>query len=74
MANHFRETADKLREAAEADRPTQEQREAMTEAARVLCRLDQIKRDLIASSSSDVDQSDHVANELVNLLGIERGS
>lgn len=74
MANHFRETAQSLRDAAEAAQPTAEQRENMRHAADVLCKLEQLKRDLISSEPDDEAESDRLCAEFMNLLALHRGS
>ena len=43
-------------------------------AASTLCRLEQLKRDLIASDHSDEGESDRLCAELMSLLGIHVGS
>lgn len=75
MANHFRQTAETLREIA--DRPAallDADRAVIRHAADVLCRLEQLKRDLISSDHNDEAESDRLSNELLSLLGIHRGS
>ena len=75
MANHFRQTAQALREAAECKAPlTAEQQEDLRHAADILCRMEQLKRDLIASDPTNEGESDRLTAELMSLLGIHRGS
>lgn len=76
MANHFRDTAATLRQIAEAtdNHLTDGEREELRRAASTLCRLEQLKRDLIASDHNDEAESDRLSNELMALLGIHRGS
>jgi hypothetical protein len=75
MANHFRETAERLREiAATAAHISSDQQADLLHAASTLCRLEQLKRDLIASDHSDEGESDRLCAELMSLLGIHVGS
>lgn len=78
MANHFRETAEKLRRMAAVPRPptamSEDERQTCEHAAQILCRLEQLKRDLIASDPDDEGESDRLTAELVSLLGLHRGS
>lgn len=50
------------------------QREDLRHAASILCRLEQLKRDLIASDHNDEAESDRLSRELMSLLGIHVGS
>jgi len=71
MAN-FRETAQRLREIAEtAAHLSADQKADLETAATTLCRLDQIKRDFVASAAGDDAASDHVALEIISLLGLQ---
>jgi len=81
MANHFRQTAERLRQMANCPRPpgalTDDERKTLHEAAQVLCRLEQLKHDLITTASTSDDEndpSDRVAAELMSLLGLHSGS
>ena len=78
MANYFRQTAETLREIAESSdtlcRLTLSQREDLKRAALVLCRLEQIKRDLIASDSGDDAASERLSLDLIAMLGLHTGS
>lgn len=76
MANHFRDTAASLRQIAESkdNRLTDGEREDVRRAASTLCRLEQLKRDLIASDHEDEAESDRLSRELMALLGIHVGS
>jgi hypothetical protein len=85
MANHFRETAEKLRQMAAAPRPPgamdDSERQVLEHAAQVLCRLEQLKHDLIATapvldntSEDDNGVSDRLVAELLSLLGLHTGS
>lgn len=75
MANHFRETAESLREVAEnAARVSPVQRQDLKHAADVLCRLEKLKRDLLATASADDSEEDLLAVELMSLLGLDCGS
>lgn len=75
MANHFRETAERLRELADSIAPVSaEQQEDLRSAADTLCRLDKLKRDLVASASADDQEEDLLAAELMALLGLHSGS
>jgi hypothetical protein len=75
MANHCRETAERLREiAATVDQLSGDQKADLHHAAQILCRLEQLKRDLIASDHNDEGESDRLCAELLSLLGIHVGS
>lgn len=75
MANHFRETAERLREIADtAAHLSSDQQADLRRAAQTLCRLEQLKRDLIASDHNDEAESDRLSVELMALLGIHCGS
>jgi len=85
MANHFRDTAEKLRQMAAVPRPpgalTDSERQTLEYAAQVLCRLEQLKHDLIATAPSldntggeDNGVSDRLVAELLSLLGLHAGS
>jgi len=77
MANHYRQTAESLRQIAEApDVPclTAAQREDLRRAASILCRLEQLKHDLIATAGTDEEGADGLSAELISLLGLHTGS
>lgn len=75
MANHFRQTAQSLREAAGAkDALSPQQRDDLNHAADILCRLEQLKRDLIASDPEDEGESNRLSAEFMSLLGLHTGS
>jgi hypothetical protein len=72
--NHFRQIAEQLQAMASVPRPpgsmTDAEREVLQHAAKVLCRLEQMKRDLISSDYNDDAESERLAAELMDLLGI----
>jgi U3 small nucleolar ribonucleoprotein component len=75
MANHFRQTAEQLRQMASVKRPsgveiTAAEREALESAAKTLCRLEQLKHDMIASDPEDEAASDRLCDELMAVLGV----
>lgn len=73
MANHFRQTAQRLREiASTASHISADQREDLEYAARTLCRLEQLKHDFIASAVGEGDdvEADRLTLELVSVLGL----
>lgn len=75
MANHFRDNAERLREiAAVAAHLSADQRETLESVATVLCRLEQLKRDLLSSALADDSEEDLLAAELMSLLGLHVGS
>jgi len=75
MANHFRKTAERLREiSATAAHLSADQQADLEIAAKILCRLEQLKRDLISSPADDDSASDRLAAEFMSLLGLHAGS
>jgi hypothetical protein len=84
MANHFLQTAQRLREISTAAHMSVGQRADLEVAVKIMCRLEQLKRDLIASASvlddTGLDDSgggggaDRVVTELMSLLGLHVGS
>ena len=75
MANHFRDDAESLRKIASATAHlSAEQLEALEGAAKTLCRLEQLKRDLLSSAMADDSEEDLLAAELMSLLGLHVGS
>jgi len=75
MANHFRQTAERLREInATATHLSADQQADLEIAAKILCRLEQLKRDLISSPADDDSASDRMTAELMALLGLHGGS
>jgi len=75
MANHFRETAERLREiAATAAHISSDQQADLLQAASTLCRLEQLKRNLLSSAMADDSEEDLLAAELMSLLGLHVGS
>ena len=78
MANHFRETAGNLRSMTSAPRllfeMTATERETLVRAAAVFCRLEQLKRDILASDPADEDEAERLSLELLSLLGLQAGS
>jgi len=75
MANHFRQTAESLRNIAENLRaPTDVERASLKHAADILCRLERLKHDLISMTAAGDADTDNLAAELISLLGINRGS
>jgi len=78
MANHHRQTAESLRQIAEASNSprclTDAQREDLRRAASVLCRLEQLKHDLVATAGTEEEGADSLSAELISLLGLHTGS
>lgn len=75
MANHFRETAERLREiAASADQLSVAQQETLEVAARAMLRLSLLRNDLIVTSLNDSDGADNLAADLMSLLDLHSGS
>ena len=69
--NHFRQIAERVQEvAASASHVSADQRADLEHAAKILCRLEQLKRDLLSSDYNDDTESDRLAAELMALLGI----
>jgi len=79
VANHFRQTAETLRELADAPNArlakgvTEAERQALRRAADLLCRLEKLKRDLVSSAVTE-DEADSVSADLLALLGLHGGS
>lgn len=68
---HFRQIAERVREvAASASHVSADQRADLEHAAKILCRLEQFKRDLLASDYNDEVEGDRLTAELMALLGI----
>jgi len=74
MANHFRENAEQLRKIAETADLSADEKETLESAAKTLCRLEQMKRDLIGSDHDCESTSDRLAADLMSLLGIHAAS
>lgn len=75
MANHFRETAERLREiAASAGYLSAAQQETLEVAARAMLRLSLLRNDLIVTSLNDSDGGDNLAADLMSLLDLHSGS
>lgn len=75
MANHFRETAERLREiAASAAHLSAEQQETLEVAARAMLRLSLLRNDLLVTAINDSDGGDNLAADLMSLLDLHSGS
>lgn len=75
MQNDFKTTSQILQEIAEGHhRLSLVQTSHVMVAARILGRLEGIKQEVLDKVKSGDDDSDHLANELISLLGIETGN
>lgn len=75
MANHFRETAERLREIAASAAPlSADQQETLEVAARAMLRLSLLRNDLIVTAINDSDGGDNLAADLMSLLDLHSGS